>query len=325
MVIFTNVSGVDLTILPDIDRTLDATDPEISPETVSSEEQKTLRRAPFMGSDLSDTVYQQITEILLEQQNFYLEGYKVLCIKRRLAARIRAVGYHDPAAYVELLQQSVHEQEQLLVALSIHVSQFFRNQSVFQMLEKRILPELLEASRNNSSKLRLWSIGCANGEEPYSLALLCQKLRRKEDLLSIIGTDLSPEALKRAKQGLFPAERVRGVPGEMLADFFSQNGQQYQLHKQIREQVQFFRHDILADQPFYRADLVLCRNLLIYFSREQQCQVLEILAAALLPGGYLVLGRAETLAPTCRELFVCIDPAERIYRRLPVTEVSKNK
>ena len=323
MVNFISVSGADLTILPDIDGTLDTTDPEMCPEVESSEEQKVLSQTPFVGSDLSDTVYQQITEILLEQQNFYLEGYKVLCIKRRLAARIRAVGYHDPAAYVDFLREDVREQEQLLAALSIHVSQFFRNQSVFQVLEKQILPELLAASRHNSSKLRLWSIGCANGEEPYSLALLCQKQQRKEDLLSIIGTDLSSEALKRAKQGLFPAERVRGVPSEMLADFFSRSGQQYQLHEQIRERVQFFRHDILADQPFYRADLVLCRNLLIYFSREQQQQILKILATALLPGGYLVLGRAETLVPACRELFICIDPAERIYRRLPVDEINK--
>ena len=104
----------------------------------------------------------------------------------------------------------------------------------------------------------------------------------------------------------------------MVAAFFSKNGRQYQLNNQLRERVQFFRHDILTDQPFYRADLLLCRNLLIYFSREQQRQVLEILATALLPGGYLVLGRAETMAPSCRELFVCINPAERIYRRLPV-------
>lgn len=325
MVNFTNVIGVDLTILPDIDGTLDTTDPEMCQAVESSGEQKTLRQAPFVGSDLSDAVYQQITEILLEQQNFYLEGYKVLCIKRRLAARIRAVGYNDPTVYIKLLQENVREQEQLLAALSIHVSQFFRNQSVFQVLEKQILPELLEASRQHNSKLRFWSIGCANGEEPYSLALLCQKQQRKGDLLSIVGTDLSPEALKRAKRGVFPAERVRGVPSEILADFFSKSGQQYQLHEQIRERVQFFRHDILIDQPFYRADLVLCRNLLIYFSREQQRQILEILATALLPGGYLVLGRAETLASACRELFVCIDPAERIYRRLPVDEVSENK
>ncbi|MDX2481271.1 MAG: protein-glutamate O-methyltransferase CheR [Desulfuromusa sp.] len=318
MVNFINVSEVALTILPDIDRTLAVTDAAMCQTVASSDAQQTSSHTPFVGSDIDDTVYQQIAEILREQQNFNLEGYKVLCIKRRVAARIRSVGTNDPAAYIELLQDNVREQEQLLAALSIHVSQFFRNESVFHALEKRILPELLETSRSNNSKLRLWSVGCANGEEPYSLALLCQKQQLKGDLLSIVGTDLSPEALTRAKRGFFPAERVRSVPSEMLADFFFSSGQYYQLIEQVRERVQFFRHDILADQPFYRANLVLCRNLLIYFSRQQQQQILEILAAALLPGGYLVLGRAETMALACRKQFVCIDPAERIYRRVLV-------
>lgn len=325
MVKYINVSEVDLTILPDIDHNLAIIDSDLCQRVEIPEEQKTLNPVPFVGSDLNDTIYQQITEILREQQNFHLEGYKVLCIKRRLAARIRAVGHHEPAAYVDLLQESIHEQEQLLAALSIHVSQFFRNESVFQVLEKQLLPELLETSRHNNSKLRIWSVGCANGEEPYSLALLCQKQLLKGDLLSIIGTDLSPEALTRAKRGVFPADRLRNVPGEVLTDFFCQSDQQYQLIEKVRERVQFFRHDILTDQPFYRANLILCRNLLIYFSRKQQRQVLEILATALLPGGYLVLGRAETMALTCRELFICVDPAERIYQRLPADKGNKTK
>lgn len=315
MVNYINAGAGVLTILPDSDNVLPTAGAEMCQAVDSSAAQRQPGRDPFLGSDISDEAYQQIAEILREQQNFNLEGYKVLCIKRRFAARIRSIGYNDPVAYIELLQKNVHEQEQLLAALSIHVSQFFRNESVFHVLEKRILPELLETSRANKGKLRLWSVGCAYGEEPYSLALLCQKQQLKGDLISIVGTDLSPEALTRAKRGLFSADRVRSVPGEMLDDFFFNSGQHYQLLEPIRDRVQFFRHDILTDQPFYRANLVMCRNLLIYFSRQQQQQILEILAAALLPGGYLVLGRAETMAPACRKLFVCIDPAERIYRR----------
>ncbi len=287
------------------------------------EEQKSQNQSPFIGADLDDAVYDQIAEILRKQQNFHLEGYKVLCIKRRLAARIRTVGSNEPEAYIELLKENLREQEQLMATLSIHVSQFFRNESVFQLLEKQVLPELQENSRRHSHKLRIWSVGCANGEEPYSIALLCQKHQQAEDLLSIVGTDLSPEALTRAKQGLFPAARVQNVSAEMLAECFVETGQQYQLLEEIRERVQFFRHDILADKPFYRANLILCRNLLIYFSRAQQQQIIETLATALLPGGYLVLGRAETLTSACRGLFECIDPAERIYRRVKMNEINQ--
>ena len=313
MVSYITVSEEGLTISPDSDQGLAAINSE---RGESSEEQMTLNPPPFVGSNLDDTVYQQIAAILREQQNFSLEGYKVLCIKRRIAARIRAAGYHDPVAYIERLRENISEQERLLAALSIHVSQFFRNESVFQVLGKQILPELLERSRCANSKLRIWSVGCANGEEPYSLALLCQEWRRKGDFVSIIGTDLSPEALIRAKRGCFRAERVCSVPSQMLTDYFLKSNDGYQLIDAVREQVQFFRHDILADEPFYRATLVLCRNLLIYFSREQQLQVLKIIAAALLPGGYLVLGRSETMASDCRRLFDCINPAERIYQRL---------
>ena len=314
MVNCTIVNGEDSTISADSDRALPLTNLE-SGELPT--EQIALSPPPFVGNSLDDKAYQEIADILHEQQNFFLEGYKVLSIKRRIAARIRAIGYHEPDTYIELLRDNVLEQEQLLATLSIHVSQFFRNKSVFQALEERFLPELLEISRRNHSKLRIWSVGCAHGEEPYSIALLLQKLRRQGDLYSIVGTDLSSEALIQAKRGYFSAERICNVPSEVLTEYFIDHGDQYQLRDSVREQVQFFRHDILADKPLYRATLILCRNLLIYFSREQQQKVLKILASALLPGGYLVLGRAETMAKDCRNLLTCIDPAERIYQRLP--------
>ncbi|NOY12758.1 MAG: protein-glutamate O-methyltransferase CheR [Deltaproteobacteria bacterium] len=249
--------------------------------------------------------------------SFALDGYKDLCIKRRIAARIRSVGMHGPDPYIELLEADQQEQKKLLATLSIHVSQFFRNPSTYTVLTDRVLPELAQRSRNSSSKLRIWSVGCANGEEPYSLALLCQSLLADEDLLlSIIGTDLSSEALQRAKRGCYEQNRLAAVPKELLQRYFVFRDKHYCLVDKIKMAVRFFHHDILSDQPFYRADLILCRNVLIYFSRRQQQRVLEILAAALPPGGFLVLGRAETLVTSCRQLFRCIDPAERIYQRL---------
>jgi len=272
--------------------------------------------APFVGHDLSERDYLQIAAILREQQNFNLTAYKALCIKRRLAMRIRAAGHNDPEAYIELLKESEEEQEQLLITLSIHVSEFFRNPSVYHVLEEKILPELFSMRSQSVSKVRIWSVGCAQGEEPYSVALLCSGLSRTHKNVAIVATDLSAAALNRAKQGLFPRERIRSVPSELLSEHFTQVDDQYRLNSAICEQVQFFRHDILMEPPFYRADLILCRNLLIYFSRQQQQKILELLAMALLPGGYLILGRAETLAAGCRNLFVCINPAERIYQRV---------
>jgi chemotaxis protein methyltransferase CheR len=271
--------------------------------------------SPLVSSDISEYFYRQICQILKTDQDFELEGYKDLCIKRRIAARIRAVGFDDPQPYVVLLQESPVEQEQLLEALTIHVSQFFRNPTTFALLEKKILPGLLQNSRNNRSKLRIWSAGCAGGEEPYSLALICQGLLRDKDLLSIVASDISVNILQRAKQACFAKNRLAAVPAAFLLRYFICQGKNYQLSSEIQKRVRFFRHNILTEQPNFRVDLILCRNLLIYFSRPQQARVIRILAKALQPGGYLVLGRAETLMTAGRELFHCIDPAERIYQR----------
>ncbi len=310
MVVSTNVHEAVLTISPD----------EINAGLDDAEVPVDEKGSPVVGGDIPEAAYLQIGEILREQQQFSLDGYKDLCIKRRIAARIRAVGMKGADPYLELLASDQNEQQQLLAALSIHVSHFFRNPSTYKVLEKRVLPELLERSRQQHSKLRIWSVGCANGEEPYSLALLCQKLVNEGDQLSILGTDLSPDAILRAKQGSYEPNRLHEVPEALLQTFFVTRDKRYCLTEEIKNVVRFFRHDILSDQPFYRADLILCRNVLIYFSRDQQARILQILAAALPPGGFLVLGRAETLVSVCRDLFRCIDPAERIYQRLEKDE-----
>jgi chemotaxis protein methyltransferase CheR len=272
-------------------------------------------RGPLIGEEFPEDAYAGIAAILKEQQNFDLKSYKSVNMKRRLAAYMRSRGCVDPLHYSDELADNTDEQKQLIAALGIQVSHFFRNPSTFLALKSRILPELLRMSRRQNSKLRIWSVGCAHGEEPYTVALLLKKMLQKGDHVAILGTDLSPDALKRAKSGYYPADRLKEVPPDILAKYFSGNAQLYQINEEIRDLVQFFRHDIISEEVFYRADLILCRNLLIYFAREKQQQVLELLAGALSPGGYLVLGRAETLAPDCRNLFFCVDPAERIYRR----------
>lgn len=271
---------------------------------------------PFTGASLSDEVYQAIADILQEQLQFQLEGYKVRAIKRRMAARMRAAGLPDPEAYLQVLADNAAEQQQLLQALSIHVSTFLRNPSAFRALRRKIVPALLAARRAQGGKLRFWSVGCAHGEEAYSLALICRKLQMVGDQVAIIGTDISSAAIRKARRGGYAEQQLRNLSAEQRSKYFTPCGHEYRVADELRDGVQFFRHDILAERPFYRADLILCRNLLIYFSREQQYKVVTTLAGALAPGGYLMLGRAETMAPACRELFQCVDPAERIYQRL---------
>lgn len=270
----------------------------------------------FVGSDLPDEAFAKIRDTLLAGRGFDLDGYKDRCIKRRIAARIRSLGCQTAEAYLQLLVENEAEQEELIEALTIHVSQFFRNPTTFACLEETILPNLIRKKRGEG-EVRIWSVGCAGGEEPYSVALLCDELCGPHDRVSILGTDVSADILKRARKGLYESHRLVEVPEPVLIEYFSLEGLKYQLSSRIRSKVRFFRHDILQDRPFHRVDLILCRNMLIYFSRHEQERILTSLANALVPGGLLVLGRAETLISESREIFACINPAERIYQKKP--------
>ncbi len=269
----------------------------------------------FVGSDLPEEAFARIRDILLAGRGFDLDGYKDRCIKRRIAARIRSLGCNSADEYLQLLTEHESEQEELIEALTIHVSQFFRNPTTFAYLEAEILPALIR-KRRGEGELRIWSAGCAGGEEPYSIALLCDELCGPLDQVSILGTDVSADILKRARKGLYEAHRLVEVPEPVLIEYFSLEGIRYQLNSRIRSKVRFFRHDILRDRPFHRVDMILCRNMLIYFSRQEQERILVSLADALVPGGLLVLGRAETLVSESREVFTCINPAERIYQKV---------
>ncbi len=268
----------------------------------------------FVGSDITDGAFAEIRDILFAGRGFDLDGYKDRCIKRRIAARIRTLGYRRIEDYIALLESDDVEQEQLLEALTIHVSQFFRNPSTFSVLEEKILPELLRR-RRGEGEVKVWSVGCAGGEEPYSIALLFDELCGSNDQVSILGSDVSADILKKARSGIFESHRLVEVPDPVLAQYFSREGVRYRLDARICEKVRFYRHDILQDRPFTRVDLILCRNMLIYFSRQEQERILRALANALAPEGLLVLGRAETMVNESRELFTCVDPVERIYRK----------
>ena len=271
---------------------------------------------PFVGSELSDADFEAVRRLILERCGFDLGHYKNPCIRRRIAARIRARGFRSAAPYLETLSREEGEAEALLSALTIHVSQFFRNPSTFAVLGSRVLPELVARARREGNRpLRLWSVGCAGGEEPYTLALLLAELDETEVPVEILATDLSGAALQRGAAGVFEAGRLDAVPPALRERYFEPCGKLFRLREDVRSRVVFRRHNILERDAYPAAELILCRNVLIYFSREEQDEILRRFAADLPSGGYLVLGRAETLLGDTRRLFTIEDPAERIYRR----------
>lgn len=271
---------------------------------------------PFVGADFLESDYQEVRELLLARRAFDLGSYKDRCIKRRIAGRVRARGFASSGAYVDLLRTDDDEVDALLAILTIHVSQFFRNPSTFVVLEEKVLPRLLERKRRERDPvLRIWSVGCSSGEEPYSLALLLQEQALDRIDPSILATDISANILAQARSGEYDAQRLAEVPETVRRKYFEQfDGLRFRLDRKIREQVCFEQQNILADQDYPRADLILCRNVMIYFSREEQAKILTRFARSLGADGYLVLGRAETMVGNVRHLYRSEYPVERIYR-----------
>jgi len=252
---------------------------------------------------------------LLEKRGFDLSMYKDQCIKRRIASRVRARGFQNAAPYLKLLATEESELDALLAAISIHVSQFFRNPEVFAQLEKRVLPEMIRAAmRRKDPQLKVWSVGCASGEEPYSLALLLHELKPRGLKVSIVGTDISLPILQQAREARFAEMRLNQVPRRVREEYFVQEGQHYRLMEKIRGMVDFYPSNILDEESFPAADLILCRNVLIYLSRDDQDRILKRFAELLPDWGRLVLGSAENLLGAARGLFVTELPAERIYQ-----------
>lgn len=252
---------------------------------------------------------------LAEQGGPPLGQYKDRCLRRRLAVRMRACGVADLQAYAAILQQSPEETRRLLDTLTINVSECFRNPEVWERLESLLVPVV--AARRGA--VRAWSAGCAAGEEPYSLALLLQLLARESGGAAthpavIDATDIDADSLARARRGRFPA-RIRGR--HRAAAGFEVAGEEVVVPAAVRQVVHLEARDLLRDEPPHPPyDLILCRNVLIYFERAAQEALFTTFVGALHPDGLLVLGRVESVLGPAREALELLAPRERIYRRV---------
>lgn len=238
-------------------------------------------------------------------------------IKRKIERRIAQVGLSGFAEYWVKVKEDPKEQRYLLKILTVTISRFFRDQEVFSAIETFVIPALLKKKENDN--LRVWSIGCASGEEPYSLSILWKKRFEKiwpRIHFSILATDIDEGLLKRAREGRFKKSSLTEGPEEILRNYFKDNNGFYTLDMTIQESVEFRRHDIILEEPFSGMDIVFCRNLAFtYFSKECQMDVLKKIADSLGEGGYLVIGKDESLPLAYPTLFVTTFPNERVYQK----------
>jgi two-component system, chemotaxis family, CheB/CheR fusion protein len=241
--------------------------------------------------------------------------YKRSTVLRRIQRRMQIRHVERLEDYLDQLRESAEEVRALADDLLITVTSFFRDPDIWQQLEERVIPTLFE-NRGPSDHVRVWSVGCATGEEAYSLSmLLIEQATRLEapPQVQVFASDLHEQSLQRARDGFYPGDIARDVGEARLDRFFQREAGGYRIRKEVREPVVFAPHNLMADPPFSRMDLILCRNVLIYLQRDVQRDVIELFHYSLCPDGVLVLGTSETVEGT--ELFRAEDEVRCIYRK----------
>lgn len=268
-----------------------------------------------MRSDLD-----KLVDYLKERRAVDFTAYRPAVLQRRIGLRLSAAGSADYGSYLSLLQKEPRELDALIDALSIKVSGFFRNPLVFDVLHAIILPALLETF---GCGLRIWSAGCARGEEAYSVAIL---IRETADLEAcspdafLIGTDIDEGALAAARDAVYNPESVADVRMGLLERHFLSEGGRYRLKDAVRSMVRFVRHDVTtgtgpSEGVFTDYHVILCRNVLIYYDRSVQERILGSLTGMISSGGYLVLGEAESLIPPLSNQYEEVMRGAKIFRK----------
>ncbi len=282
--------------------------------TASRPGQSAIDSTPVEGLD-------KIFQILRAQTSHDFSQYKRNTIVRRVERRMAMHQIENFADYVRYLQLTKPEVDALFRDLLIGVTSFFRDAEIFDEIQKKVIPELLNA-KTEASDIRAWIPGCSTGEEAYSFAMLLRE--QMDDLklgskVHIFATDIDRESIEQARAGVYPASIVADVSPERLAHFFDPHSEDeavYRVRRSIRDLLIFSEHSLIKDPPFSKLDLISCRNLLIYMSADLQKRLMPVFHYALKPGGMLVLGSSESIGDFAK-LFSTVDSAAKIFKRKP--------
>jgi two-component system CheB/CheR fusion protein len=259
-----------------------------------------------------------LVDYLKRSRGFDFAGYKPASLERCIRKRMQALDVHDYPAYIDYLEVHPEEFGILFNAILINVTTFFRDAPAWEYIAKEVLPELLKR-RPEPAPIRIWSAGCASGEEAYTLAMVVAEamgIPAYIERVKIYATDVDEDALGRARGGAYSARDVESVPPQYLAKYFEKSDGSFLFRKDLRRNVIFGRHDLIQDAPISRVDLLVCRNTLMYFNAETQSRILTRFHFALNDNGILFLGRAETLL-THASAFSPIDIRRRISAKVP--------
>ena len=248
---------------------------------------------------------------------FNCEQYKESHFRRRINVRVRATNSRSYAEYLKILKRDLDEYRYLIEALTVNVSEFFRNPETYAVIEKEVLPALIESQSNSLVKaIRIWSAGCAAGEEAYSLAIMLHRMLGKDFgkyRISILGTDIDSSSLEKARKGVYSESALKNVDEKTRERYFIKKGGMYQVTDQLKNITHFKQHDLISGPKLSHFDMIICRNVMIYFNKEIQEQLHLDFYKALSQGGFFIIGKAETLLGTAASYFKPFNTRERLY------------
>ncbi|MBI5260799.1 MAG: PAS domain-containing protein [Bradyrhizobium sp.] len=259
----------------------------------------------------------KIADILRHKTGNDFHGYKQNTFLRRVQRRMQVLQIDDIAAYVDFLRKEKDEAQHLFNDLLIGVTEFFRDKCEFELLETLVIPKIFE-NKTAGQQVRVWVLGCATGEEVYSIGILLREHMARMDTapqVQIFATDIDGPALATARVGRYRTNVESEMSPERLARWFVREGDTYCVVKELREMCIFSQHNVIKDAPFSKLDLVSCRNLLIYLNSELQDRVIPLFHFALLPDRFLFLGNSENVTRH-QKLFAPVDRRARIFRKV---------
>ena len=273
-----------------------------------------------MSESPEERAFRALTDKITRARGICCEAYKDRCLKRRIAVRMRARGVHSFADYIRVLDGDAHEYDLLLDALTINVTKFFRNAETWAAFA----PFLAARWQARAGAVSVWSAGCASGEESYTIAVALAETARATHTTAwlprarVLATDIDRASLERAQAARYPDSAFSEMPADLLRRWVEppvDDGTRTP-REPIRQLVHVQRHDLTHERaPDTAFDVVVCRNVVIYFDRPTQERLFRTFADALRPEGLLLLGKVETLLGPARDLLHLEDARERIYRR----------
>lgn len=271
-----------------------------------------------------ESTFEVLLDYLKQSHGFDFTTYKRPSLMRRIQERMRTLSIENYSAYLDYIKENPEEFTPLFNTIEINYTGFFRDPEAWDYIAKEIIPRII-ASKSESESIRIWSAGCASGEETYTLAILLAEalgVEQYQARVQIYATDIDTEAVNQARQGTYLNHQIVGVPPTFLERYFKQVDERYIFCKDLRGSVIFCRHNLIQDAPMSKIDLLMCRNVLIYFNTDAQTKTLARFHFSLKDSGFLFVGMSEML-PTYTNFFTPLNLRHRVFAKVPRSYVNQ--